>query len=74
MAEQGMHILFVPYWTDTKNSYLRVRRCAQARAIENEVLCGPLPARSGNLPAGREHGYAVFPGGRVHAVRLRVPP
>jgi len=49
MAEQGMHILFVPYWTDTKNSYLRVRRCAQARAIENEcyvVITGSV----GNLP------------------------
>ena len=49
MAEEGMHILFVPYWTDTKNSYLRVRRCAQARAIENEcyvVITGSV----GNLP------------------------
>ena len=44
-----MHILFVPYWTDTKNAYLRVRRCAQARAIENEcyvVTTGSV----GNLP------------------------
>jgi len=49
MAEAGMNILFVPYWTDTKNSYLRVRRCAQARAIENEcyvVISGSV----GNLP------------------------
>lgn len=49
MAEQGLEILFVPFWTDTKNSYLRVRQCAQARAIENEcyvVLAGSV----GNLP------------------------
>lgn len=49
MAEQGMDILFVPFWTDTKNSYLRVRLCAQARAIENEcyvVIAGSV----GNLP------------------------
>lgn len=49
LAEQGMKILFVPYWTDTKNGYLRVRRCAQARAIENEcyvVITGSV----GNLP------------------------
>ena len=49
MAEAGMNILFVPYWTDTKNAYLRVRRCAQARAIENEcyvVISGSV----GNLP------------------------
>lgn len=49
MAKQGLEILFVPFWTDTKNSYLRVRHCAQARAIENEcyvVLAGSV----GNLP------------------------
>lgn len=49
LAESGMNILFVPYWTDTKNAYLRVRRCAQARAIENEcyvVISGSV----GNLP------------------------
>ncbi|CAM4281473.1 carbon-nitrogen hydrolase family protein [Pseudoalteromonas byunsanensis] len=49
MAERGLDILFVPYWTDTKNSYLRVRHCAQARAVENEcyvVIAGSV----GNLP------------------------
>lgn len=49
LAKQGLEILFVPFWTDTKNSYLRVRHCAQARAIENEcyvVLAGSV----GNLP------------------------
>ncbi|MEY1661870.1 GNAT family N-acetyltransferase [Isoalcanivorax beigongshangi] len=49
LAEQDMEILFVPFWTDTKNGYLRVRHCAQARAIENECYvaisgsCGVLP-------------------------------
>ncbi|PLY16862.1 MAG: hydrolase [Sedimenticola sp.] len=49
LGEQDMQILFVPYWTDTKNAYERVRRCAQARAIENEcyvVITGSV----GNLP------------------------
>jgi predicted amidohydrolase/ribosomal protein S18 acetylase RimI-like enzyme len=49
LAEQGLQVLFVPFWTDTKNAYLRVRRCAQARAIENEcyvVISGSV----GNLP------------------------
>jgi len=49
LAEGGMKVLFVPFWTDTKNAYLRVRRCAQARAIENEcyvVITGSV----GNLP------------------------
>ncbi|MGQ7243162.1 GNAT family N-acetyltransferase [Salinicola sp. V024] len=50
LAEQDMDILIVPFWTDTKNSYLRVRHCAQARAIENEcyvVACGSV----GNVPS-----------------------
>jgi len=49
LAQQDMQVLFVPYWTDTKNGYERVRRCAQARAIENEcyvVITGSV----GNLP------------------------
>lgn len=48
-SEQGMQMLFVPFWTDTKNAYLRVRCCAQARAVENE--CYAIIAGSvGNLP------------------------
>lgn len=49
MANEGLEILFVPFWTDTRNAYLRVRHCAQARAVENEcyvVICGSV----GNLP------------------------
>ena len=49
LALEDMDILFVPFWTDTKNGYLRVRHCAQARAIENEcyvMICGSV----GNLP------------------------
>lgn len=48
-AEEGMQLLFVPFWTDTKNAYLRVRCCAHARAIENEcyvIISGSV----GNLP------------------------
>ncbi len=49
LAERGIQILFVPFWTETKNGFQRVRHCAQARAIENEcyvVLSGSV----GNLP------------------------
>jgi predicted amidohydrolase/GNAT superfamily N-acetyltransferase len=49
LSEQGMDVLFVPFWTDTKNGFLRVQRCSQARAIENEcyvVISGSV----GNLP------------------------
>ena len=49
LAEQGMEILVVPFWTDTKNGYLRVRHCAQARAIENECYVA-ISGSVGNLP------------------------
>ena len=49
LADQGMQILLVPFWTDTKNSYLRIRRCAQARAIENECYVA-ISGSVGNLP------------------------
>ncbi len=49
LADQGIKILLVPYWTDTKNGYLRVRRCAQARAIENECYVA-ITGSVGNLP------------------------
>lgn len=49
LADKGVKILLVPFWTDTKNGYLRIKRCAQARAIENE--CYVAITRSvGNLP------------------------
>ncbi|MEZ5573522.1 MAG: bifunctional GNAT family N-acetyltransferase/carbon-nitrogen hydrolase family protein [Halioglobus sp.] len=48
-SEQDMQILLVPFWTDTKNGYLRVRCCAQARAIENECYVA-IAGSVGNLP------------------------
>jgi predicted amidohydrolase/GNAT superfamily N-acetyltransferase len=50
LSEQGMEILFVPFWTDTKNGYLRVRHCARARAIENECYVA-IVGSVGNLPS-----------------------
>ena len=49
LAEQDMQILFVPFWTDTKTGYLRVRCCAHARAIENECYVA-IAGSVGNLP------------------------
>jgi predicted amidohydrolase/GNAT superfamily N-acetyltransferase len=49
LAEQGMQILFVPFLTDTQNSYMRVRTCAMARAIENECFVA-ITGSVGNLP------------------------
>lgn len=48
-AAKGANVLFVPFNTDIRSGYLRVRACAQARCIENglyAVLAGPI----GNLP------------------------
>lgn len=36
-AARGANIFFVPFNTDERYGYLRVRHCAQARAIENQV-------------------------------------
>ncbi|MEO8403398.1 MAG: nitrilase-related carbon-nitrogen hydrolase, partial [Chitinophagaceae bacterium] len=44
-----MQILFVPFLTDTQNAYMRVRYCAQARAIENECFVA-ISGSVGNLP------------------------
>ncbi|MBC8069330.1 MAG: GNAT family N-acetyltransferase [Deltaproteobacteria bacterium] len=57
-AAQGARILFVPFNTDIRSGYLRVRSCAHARCIENHVyavLSGPV----GNLPfvAGADIHY-----------------
>lgn len=49
LAQQGMKILFVPFLTDTQNAYMRVRCCAQARAIENECYVA-ITGSVGNLP------------------------
>ncbi len=49
LADKGMTILLIPFLTDTKNAYLRVRRCAQARAIENECYVA-ISGSVGNLP------------------------
>jgi predicted amidohydrolase/ribosomal protein S18 acetylase RimI-like enzyme len=50
LCDRGMKLLFVPFWTDTKNGYLRVRRCAQARAVENECYVA-ITGNVGSLPA-----------------------
>ncbi len=36
-ASEGAHILVVPSCTDDRQGFLRVRYCAQARAIENQM-------------------------------------
>jgi predicted amidohydrolase len=49
LADQGAMLLFVPYCTDDRRGFLRVRYCCHARAIENQIyvvmagVCGNLP-------------------------------
>ncbi|TAN08482.1 MAG: GNAT family N-acetyltransferase [Rhodanobacteraceae bacterium] len=49
LVDQGALILFIPFCTDNREGYLRVRYCAQARAIENQCYA-VLSGNCGNLP------------------------
>ncbi|MBU2581617.1 MAG: GNAT family N-acetyltransferase [Alphaproteobacteria bacterium] len=49
LADQGAMLLFVPFCTDDRRGFLRVRYCCHARAIENQmyvIMSGVV----GNLP------------------------
>jgi len=48
-ANKGADIIFVPFNTDTRHGYMRVRTCAQARCVENEVYTA-ISGCTGNLP------------------------
>jgi predicted amidohydrolase len=50
LADQGIEILFVPYCTDDRQGYCRVRYCCQARAIENQIYV-VTAGIVGNLPS-----------------------
>lgn len=49
-VEQGANIVFVPFCTDERYAYLRVRYCAQARCIENHIFT-VIAGSVGNLPS-----------------------
>jgi predicted amidohydrolase/GNAT superfamily N-acetyltransferase len=48
-AADGAQILFVPFNTNDRDGYLRIRTCAQARCIENHVYT-VVSGCTGNLP------------------------
>lgn len=48
-AKKGAQIIFVPFNTDTRHGYLRVRTCAQARCVENHLYVA-ISGCTGNLP------------------------
>ncbi len=49
LVDQGVQILFVPFCTDERQSYMRVRYCCQARAVENQIYV-VMAGNVGNLP------------------------
>jgi predicted amidohydrolase len=48
-AARGARLLFVPFCTDERHGYLRVRYCAQARCIENQIYAA-IAGTVGNMP------------------------
>jgi predicted amidohydrolase len=48
-VEKGAQILFIPFNTDSREDYLRMRLCAQARCIENHVYAA-IAGCVGNMP------------------------
>jgi len=55
LVEHGVDIILTPFATDERKSYLRVRYCAQARAVENMVYV----VLSGNV-GGLSHSPSMF--------------
>lgn len=49
LVDQGALLLFVPFCTDERRGYLRVRYCCQARAVENQCYVA-MSGVVGNLP------------------------
>lgn len=49
LVDQGAKILFVPFCTDERQGFLRVRYCCQARAVENQIYV-VTSGLVGNLP------------------------
>ncbi|MDQ0219905.1 GNAT family N-acetyltransferase [Peribacillus cavernae] len=48
-TEMGAKIIFTPFCTEDRQGYLRVRYCAQARAVENQIYT-VISGTVGNLP------------------------
>lgn len=48
-ASKGAQMIFVPFNTDTRQGYLRVRNCAMARCVENHMYVA-VAGCTGNLP------------------------
>lgn len=49
LVDEGARIIFVPFCTDSRQGYMRVRYCCAARAIENQCFV-VMSGNVGNLP------------------------
>jgi predicted amidohydrolase len=64
LAEQGAEIILCPSYTFTEYGFWRVRHCAQARAIENQVYfvhCATGGAPGGPIPQGWTQSSILSP-------------
>lgn len=64
LTEQGAEIIICPSYTFTEFGYWRVRHCAQARAIENQVYfvhCATGGAPGGPIPNGWTQSSILSP-------------
>ncbi len=52
LVNQGIHFLFVPFLTDNRQAFCRVKYCCQARAVENQIYVA-MAGNVGNLPRVR---------------------
>lgn len=59
LVHDGAQLLLVPFCTDDRHGYLRIRYCCQARAVENQVYV-VMAGNVGNLPnvANMDSQYA----------------
>lgn len=49
LVNQGIHFLFVPFLTDNRQAFCRVKYSCQARAVENQIYV-TMAGNVGNLP------------------------
>ncbi len=49
LVDEGAQIIFTPFCTDSRQGYMRVRYCCQARAVENQCFV-VMSGNVGNLP------------------------
>jgi predicted amidohydrolase/ribosomal protein S18 acetylase RimI-like enzyme len=73
LVDQGALMLFVPFCTDVRQGYLRVRYCCQARAVENQCYV-VTSGNVGNLPGVTNFDIQYAQSGIFTPVDFPFPP